>query len=118
MPSLCMRGPYPLTAAKVDQTISGRFPGNFAVGYLKESGAFVVRYVGRSDSDLNQAIKDYPADDSTKFKWSYAEGAKEAFDRQCKAYHDFGGRARLDNETHPQPPDNTGWKCAFCDELG
>ena len=33
------------------------FPGNYAYGHLKENGRFVVEYVGRSDTDLNDRIK-------------------------------------------------------------
>ncbi len=118
MPSLGMKGPFPLTPEKVDELIRGSYRGNFAVGYMKENGAFVVRYIGRADNDLAATLKAHPADPSTKFKFSIAENEKVAFDKQCKTFHDFGGLRVLENEEHPQPPNGTGWKCPVCDELG
>ncbi len=114
MPSLGMKGPYELTPQKIDTVIVGVFAGNYAIGYTKESGAFVVRYVGRA-TDLNRELKTLPCDSSTKFKWSYAPSEKVAFDKECKTYHDFGGSEKLENEYHPARPDDTNWKCPVCD---
>ncbi len=118
MPTLDMKGPYYLTPQKVDETIPRIHPGNYAVGYTKENGAFVVRYVGRSDSNLNQALKAQPADSSTKFKWCYAPSEKVAFDKECKTFHDFGGSDQLENEEHPRAPAGTNWRCPVCNFKG
>jgi len=118
MPSLDMKGPYPLTPAKVDEVVRDRSCGNFAIGYLKQDGKFVVRYVGRADSDLNAVLKQQPTDVSTKFKWSYAPNEKTAFDKHCKTWHDFGASAQLECEEHPEPPKGTNWKCPCCDFFG
>ena len=90
--------------------------GNYAFGYIDaESGAFVVRYVGRSDSDLKKEIKQQMKTDRAKgcthFKFSIASTKKEAFEKECRNYHDFGGRDHLHNENHPDKPDGTKYKC-------
>ncbi len=115
MPSLGMKGPYRLIPNHVDRLIPQVHPGNFAIGYVKESGAFVVRLVGRADSDLNRTLKQVDSDGLTWFKWSYAPSEKVAFDKECRVYHDFGENSRLENDDHPEPPTDTNWKCPICD---
>ncbi len=114
MPELGMRGPHRLDNATVDQVVNRAFPGNFAVGYLKESGSFVVRYVGRADSNLNQTLKEQETDESTWFKWCYTDSAHAAFDRECQNYHDFGECNQLENEDHPDAPRGSKWRCPVC----
>jgi len=114
MPDLGMRGPYRLNRSVVDREVANAYPGNFAVGYLKESGAFVVRYVGRADSDLHQTLSEQETDESTWFKWTYTDSSHSAFDTECRNYHDFGGNAQLENEYHPEPPRGSKWRCPVC----
>ena len=115
MPSLGMKGPYRLIPSHMDRLIPQVHPGNFAIGYVKENGAFVVRLVGRADSDLNRTLKQIEADGRTWFKWSYAPSEKVAFDKECRVYHDFGENSRLENDDHPEPPAGTNWDCPICD---
>jgi hypothetical protein len=115
--TLGMRGPYYLNPETVDREVRGKTAGNYAIGYCKDNGAFVVRYVGRSDSDLNSELKSHEADMSTRFKWRPADSAKSAFDFECKNFHDFGGYDNLENESHPEPPSGMSWICPFCKEL-
>jgi len=114
MPSLDMRGPHRLTPDNVDRAITAIQPGLFAIGYVKESGAFVVRYIGRSDTDVRGTIKEQEADATSWFKWTPVSSAKAGFDRECKLYHDFGEDAVLENEGHPAPPRGTNWRCVVC----
>lgn len=58
MRSLEMSGAYRLTGAGIDATLARAGPGNYALGYM-EDGAFVVFYVGRSDSDLRQRLHEW-----------------------------------------------------------
>lgn len=118
MPSLDMRGPFDLDEATINRTIPATTPGNFAIGYVKENGAFVTRFVGRSDSDVAAELRRHETDSSTKFKWSSAPSVLAAFEKQCRNFHDFGGYNALENEDHPEPPNGMNWKCPFCDELG
>jgi len=75
-----------------------------------------VRYVGRSDTDVNSRLRSWVGKDSRykQFKYSYATSSKEAFEKECKNYHDFGGSESLDNKDHPQRPEGTNWKCPVC----
>lgn len=114
MPSLGMKGPYRLTLEEIDRQVPTVHAGNFAVGYRTDSGAFVVRYVGRADADLNRTLKEQETDGSTWFAWAYAASEKEAFDRECRNYHDFAETAGLENEEHPEPVAGTKWRCPVC----
>lgn len=117
MADLNMYGPYPLTKEEVNKRITKKSPGNYAYGTVQDD-SFYVEYVGRADSDLNDRIKhgigiyDY-------FKFSYAKSAKEAFEKECRNYHDFGGKDVLDNKYHPDRPDGTDYDCPVdgCNEL-
>lgn len=114
MPSLNMHGPHRLTPEEIDRVLPGVHPGNFAVGYRRDDGKFVVRYVGRADSNLNRTLKQQESDSSTWFAWSYAESEKSAYDKECTIYHEFGETAGLENEEHPLPPTQTRWRCPVC----
>lgn len=89
-------------------------PGVFAIGYTRENGAFVVRYIGRSDSDTRDELKSVPTDETARFKWAEAPSQQSAFEVQCKLYHDFGGSRTLENEIHPERPRGVNWKCPVC----
>jgi len=114
MPTLGMRGPYDLNARKIDEVVRPYVPGVFATGYTKETGAFVVRYIGRSDSDVRAELKAQGYDETARFKWIEAPSQREAFEMQCRLYHDFGGSAVLENEDHPDRPTGNNWQCPVC----
>ena len=116
MPSLGMQGPYKLESGTIDMIVPRTHPGNYAIGYRRDSGAgaFVVRYIGRADSDLNRELKSQASDGLSWFKWCYAPSEKIAFDKECKNYHDFGESRKLENEGHPVAPNGTNWKCPVC----
>jgi hypothetical protein len=113
MASLNMLGPYSLTEDEIDKRIRSGVSGNYAYGHQDKKGTFIVQYVGRSDTDLNSRIK-HGIGKYNMFKFSYASSAKEAFERECKNYHDFGGDRLLDNEMHPDRPKNTDYECPIC----
>lgn len=56
--SLEMAGSFPLTAEAIDEEITQRSPGNYALGYM-DGGTFVVFFVGRSDSDVRSRLRDW-----------------------------------------------------------
>ena len=37
----------------------------------------------------------------TRFAYGYALSAEEAFEKECRNYHDFGGSGELDNQAPP-----------------
>ena len=115
MPRLNMEGPYEFTNENVDKYITRVNAGNYALGYVDNKGIFRVQYVGRSDTDVNDRIKDHLGENYAVFKFSYATSPKAAFEKECQNYHDFGGSEKLQNIIHPDHPDNSpNWKCPVC----
>lgn len=114
MASLNMVGPFPLNEKEIDLQIKRGVPGNYAYGYLNDEERFLVQYVGRSDEDLNARIK-HGVGHYKMFKYSYASNMQEAFEKECRNYHDFGGdEGILDNKIHPDRPDGTNYRCPVC----
>ncbi len=56
MASLNMVGPYLLTEHEINTNVEFERIGNYAFRYLNDKGVFIVRYVGRSDTDLRTKI--------------------------------------------------------------
>lgn len=118
MSSLGMNGPFDFNRNTIDQEVSCTEPGNYALGYVNDENTFIVRYVGRSDSDVNSRLKSHLNDPESysSFKFSYATSPKEAYEKECRNYHDFGGpEGKLNNEIHPDQPNYPKtWKCPVC----
>lgn len=122
MASLNMGISYSLTDEEVDRVVADNRIGNYAYGYLNPQGTFIVMYVGRSDTNLKDRIKhgieDMDKDPSCRyerFKFSYAETVKEAYEKECRNYHDFGGtEGFLVNKTHPDKPADYTDSCPIC----
>jgi len=124
MASLNMGISYDLTYDEIDRLVAKGRKGNYAYGYLDERGIFIVRYVGRSDTDLKERIKHGITDMETdptcryeRFKFSYAETVQEAYEKECQNYHDFGGaEGFLLNKRHPDKPEGYTVSCPICGE--
>lgn len=114
MPSLGMQGPYAFDESNIEKVVTKTSPGNYALGYTNNKDGFVVEWVGRSDTDVNHELKARLSVTYKQFKYSYATSAKDAFEKECYNYHDFGGADELDNKIHPDRPDETDWKCPVC----
>lgn len=56
--SLEMSGSFPLSDTAIDQALTRTSPGNYALGYMDDA-AFVVFYVGRSDSDVRHRLHEW-----------------------------------------------------------
>lgn len=118
---LNLDGPFPLTAAIIDAKCEGKPCGNYAVGTIEEvSRMFTPRYIGRSDHDLSGSLKKHVGGsgingDYTHFMAAAAPSPKDAFERECKNYHDV--QYQLDNEKHPIRTAQTDWECAVCRDL-
>lgn len=118
MPSLGMYGPYALSDQQINHHITQISAGNYALGNVNERGLFVVRYVGRSDANLNARLKTWTGKGYQAFKFAYATSPKAAFEKECRNFHDFGGTAKLDNNIHPDRPAGSGWNCPVCRIFG
>ena len=117
MVRLNMYGSYMLDSKTVNVTITKTSAGNYALGYTKDK-TFYVKYVGRSDSDLKARLLSHVSSGRYKeFKYSYATSPKAAFEKECQNFHDFGGIEKLDNDMHPDLPDNSkNWKFPVCEK--
>jgi len=103
---------YGYNSDEIKSNVSSNKIGNFALGFEKGKG-FVPKYVGRSDSDVRGELLNYLDDKShhEEFMFSYVSTIKEAYEQECKNFHDF--KKQLENENHPDSPDGTNLKCPF-----
>jgi len=112
MPSLRMEGPYCLDIATIDEKVSQSSPGNFVLGRKNEEGTFLFNYIGRANADLNSKLKSWIAKtDKPFFKFRYSVSAREAFQVECKNFHDF---VKKEKKRHPRKPADSNWKCPLC----
>lgn len=116
MASTGLGGPYSLTEQGIDYNVTRTSPGVYVLGHTREDDAFIVKYVGRSDDDLNDRLKQWVGKGYHEFKFGYSDSPKAAFEKECTIYHDFGGpKGDLDNKKHPQRPEGSNWQCPKCD---
>lgn len=94
---------YSLTETEVDRVIAKAKIGAYVLGTAADSGGIYVKYVGRSDSDLNARLKQHVGANSeyTHFQCVYGTTALEAFNTECKLYHDYPNK---NNKIHPDKP--------------
>ncbi|MCH7693312.1 MAG: hypothetical protein IID50_07710 [Proteobacteria bacterium] len=104
-----LRGPFPLTKDGIDNNVTGTSAGAYALGATKDN-TFYISYVGRSDADVADRLKDHISA-YKQFKYEFYDSAKAAFEKEGHLYHDFkpGG-----NVNHPARPSGTFWKCPRC----
>jgi hypothetical protein len=117
MASLEMSGPFEFNREKVDLLV-GKTPGNFALGrFDPATKKMIVHLVGRADEDLNATLKTFLTTPKYHaFKFSQAQDAKGAYEKECRNWHDFGGKVKLDCKEHPSRPGDVDWKCPKCRE--
>jgi hypothetical protein len=109
-----LNGPFELTEQGIDYSVTLTSPGAYVLGKQGGDGKFYISYVGRSDNDVNDRLHDWIGKYS-QFKFGYLESPEMAFVKECNLYHDFGGPEKgLDNEVHPQRPENSNWQCPRC----
>lgn len=97
-----MNGPHELSNNQIDKVVKKGSIGNYALGYSKNS-SFYVKYVGRSDDDLNSRLKKWVGK-YDQFKFSYANSPQGAYEKELRNFNDFGGIDKLDNEITPDKP--------------
>lgn len=106
-----LHGPSPLTYEGIDRAVEGIGPGVYALGRIDDDYVFRIARIGRSDDDLKSRLYDhvgqYPV-----FKHGFCGSAREAFNEECRLFHDFPGLP--DNERHPDAPNGTSYKCPIC----
>lgn len=117
MPNLGMGKSYSFNMKIIKSKVTKKAPGNYALGSLNNN-KFTVKYVGRSDSDLGaellNRVNTHVGKEYSHFKFSYAVNPKQAFEKECRNFHEFGETKKLDNKNHPDKPENTKYKCPIC----
>jgi len=105
-----MNGPFTLNSATIDLRAERTAPGTYKASNSKTA----VKYVGRSDVDVNARLKDHVG--VYRYFWyEYATSPRAAFQKECTLWHHHGGaQGRLDNINHPARPAGSGWKCPVC----
>jgi hypothetical protein len=109
MPTSGLRGPFALTVDGINTAVKSTSSGAYALGYSKDN-TFYVDYVGRSDSDVANRLKNHVGS-YKQFKYEYYGSARAAFDKECRLYHDFKPG---NNKIHPDRPNGSGWSCPVC----
>ena len=117
MPKLDMDGPFDLKDAVIDTKVNTNAIGNFALGFMNDSGKFVVKVIGRSDGDLQGDLKSarrrysggmlskvLGRNSLDKFKFSLADTAQSAYQVEQRTFESFGGHEKLLNKEAPSPP--------------
>lgn len=107
----------PFTIESIDMNVEKSI-GNFLLG-ITVKGLFKVKYIGRSDIDLQQRLKELQKNDEyTDFKFFYSPDPITAYKKECNDYHTFLNNTefKLDNDTHPQKPKDApdSLICPFC----
>jgi hypothetical protein len=96
----------------VDRVIPPGQPGNYALGEKNESGEFLPKLIGRSDTDLRVELMGKAGVlQYTFFKFT-TSGPRNAYDLECAQFHTFG--RQLDNKTHPAATPGSGNTCFLC----
>ena len=102
---------FPYNEQSILDNVNDEDIGNYALGSMNGE-TFVIRYVGRTDEQsvrerLLQHLNRDEWPDCTCFKFTYASSAQEAYELECRNYHDFGEPdGKLHNKNHPAKPEN------------
>ena len=117
MAKLDMDGPFDLSPKVIDEKVGENLIGNYALGYMNKGDKFVVKAIGRADTDLRSELKTargkfsggflstlFSSDTPDKFKFSIASTADSAYQVECRVFESFGGTAKLLNKQEPVPP--------------
>lgn len=110
--TLLAYGSYPLDESTVDARVTKVSPGAYAVG-AEKGKHFSVQLVGRSDTDIRPALKQYIGE-YDRFKFEYFDTPEAAFVRECLLYHRFNEPAGRLAEGHPVRSAGTSWQCPKC----
>jgi hypothetical protein len=132
MPSLKMGKGYPLNRdtvlAKTSKTIGNYAFGDYILNKKTKKQVFIVKYVGRSDNNLQseiiqQGIKNKidnlgnPIYSHFKFH-SIASSPKSAFIHECEHFHAHGGSQELHNKILPARPSGYSKDMLPCTKIG
>ena len=108
---------YKFKSDEINKQVKNHKIGNYNLGELNKGGEFIPRYTGRSDLDLKEELKKRLSTHSHHeyFRFWYKASVKDAFEHECRKYHQF--LKQLENKTHPQKPPGKNYECPIkgCD---
>ena len=83
-----MENTFPLTLEEVDKQVTANKIGVYLLLFLlnsdKQHKKYLVRYVGRSDSDLNARLKQHCSEGYDAFWFEYVKSPLEAYLEECR----------------------------------
>ena len=98
----------------VGLAIPDRTAGVYVLGDLVPGLRFRPRYVGRSDADLRERLKEHELRSRLAyFRFAVCRDAGQAFARECEYWHALR-EADLLNRIHPDAPAGSGLLCPYC----
>lgn len=108
---------YKFTKEAINAVVEQNKMGNYVL-YKIINGEAIAKYVGRATTGgLQERLKAHidEGDKYDGFSFSYAGTEKQAFEKECRLYHDFGGNeGKLNNKIHPSRPEGKDWECPCC----
>lgn len=106
---------YSLKESEITSNVKNKQAGVYVLDNSTDS-PFKFQYVGRSDDDLPGRLRKWIGK-YRYFKFDYSSSAKDAFEMECRLYHE---NKPPDNTIHPDRPDGTNYKCPVsgCRSLG
>ena len=114
MIELTMEEIYPLNNAIIDRLIPPNTIGNYVLGYRESANEIQIKYVGRSDTDLNRRLKEHLSDSYEAFMFNIQNTPEEAYIEECWNWHGCDGEEWLDDEIHPDRPEGCTEICPVC----
>jgi hypothetical protein len=86
--------------------------------YLLYDVANRIRYVGRSDTDLQSRLLSHVDESPYRyFKHWIADSPKKAYVKECEQYHECLASGLLLNQNHPDRPENMPYlRCPVCSQ--
>ena len=104
--------PYQLDRVTVEKFVPSGSIGN----YLLYDSKQCVRYVGRSDTDLQSRLLSHVDESPYRyFKYRTTDSPKSAYYEECEQYHRYLGSGKLMNKNHPDSPDGMSHlRCPIC----
>jgi hypothetical protein len=110
MAAVTLRGPFRLVSDVIGQFVPPGVPGVYVLGAVAPGDLHPVDVVGRADLDLAPVLLGLVGSNSG-FMFAPATTTAEAFDLECRLYHQF---MLTGLRPHPQAPKDSALACPIC----
>ena len=114
-----MEGPFQLSSSVVDAVVGDPRPAVFLLRRIETTPEY-AHYRGlvgrtRNGESLGPALARWAGSEYRVFWFEHADSNRDAFERECRLWHELDGPAgELDNDCHPRPDGITGGHCPLC----